>query len=403
MLKQLERSRAKPHLRDVDDLEDWVVNAAADTADMGDMLDRLSRRMNDIGIPVARATTMIQTLHPRYVAGTRIWYRGRGAAEDRTTYSPDGSEAYRRSPMKFVRENNVWMDVRIDRPHGYDIPMFDKLASEGLTHYLIAPVRFSDGTINGISWASDHPDGFSEEHVAIFRRLLAPLRLVIEIKGLRRIMPEILAAYVGQDPANRILNGAIHPGDVQNIDAAMLVCDLRGFTTLSNVEAPDKVVQWLNRYFSMVVPAIEEFEGEILKFMGDGVLAAFPVSAEPDKCDAPDRALKAGMKILDSLSCVGREDCEFDGYNPVVALHVGRVAYGNIGAGSRLDFTAIGSDVNLVSRLETRCKQLGECLVMSERFARHVTWPVKEIEREIIPGFADPVGVFRLDGYVPGR
>ncbi len=381
-------------------IESWLVSQARFLPNLGDVLEVLSDRLVGAGIPLCRSTTIIQTLHPRYVAVSRIWTCGEAMREERPVYNPDNLTMYERSPLRYVRENDCWINVRLDRDHGLDVPMLDRLASEGIVHYVLAPIHFSDGVINGVSWATDHRLGFTDEHVAIFDRLLKPLSLVVEIKGLRRIMPEILAAYVGSDPSRRILDGAIHRGDVQSTDAAMLVCDLRGYTSMSNNAEPARVVEWLNGYFDTVVPAIEDQGGDILKFMGDGVFAAFTVSEDPESCDACQRALKAAHNVLNNLGCV---ECMLDDYQPVISLHVGNVAYGNIGAGDRLDFTVIGSDVNLVSRLEGICKDLDRRLVMSERFASYISEPTQDLGRFALKGFEEKVPVFGLKSVERGN
>ncbi len=381
-------------------IESWLMSQARFLPDLGTVLEALSNRLVEAGIPLCRSTTIIQTLHPRYVAVSRIWTCGEAMREERPVYNPDSVTMYERSPLRYIRENDCWLNVRLDQGHDLDVPMLDRLAADGLVHYVLAPIHFSDGAINGVSWSTDNALGFTDEHVAIFDRLLKPLSLVVEIKGLRRIMPEILAAYVGSDPARRILDGAIHRGDVQSTDAAMLVCDLRGYTSMSNNADPDRVVEWLNGYFDTVVPAIEDEDGEILKFMGDGVFAAFTVSEDPKSCNACQRALRAAHKVLNNLGCV---ECMLDDYQPVISLHVGNVAYGNIGAGDRLDFTVIGGDVNLVSRLEGVCKDLGRRLVMSERFASYISEPVEDLGRFALKGFDDKVPVFGLKSVERGN
>src|SRR5690606_33775971 len=147
----------------------------------------------------------------------------------------------------------------------------------------------------------------------------------------------------------------------------MVTLDLRGFTALSDREPPERMTEWLNGYFDIAVPGIEAEGGEVLKFMGDGVLATFTVDGDPD--EACRRALRAAGSVIDALQgATGM----FAPYRPVAALHRGTIAYGNVGASDRLDFTAIGSDVNLLSRLEALCKSLDLTLLMSERFARGV-------------------------------
>lgn len=373
-------------------IETWLLTEALALPDLGVVLDRFAERLNTDGVSVARATTHVRTLHPRYVAVTRIWRRGRGSEEWRPLYVADGTiSEYVKSPLLHLHTTQEPLNVRVDGQHGLDIPMLDELKDEGITHYILAPIKFSDGAIHGMSIATDDPDGFNADQVAMFMGLLPALTLLMEIKGLRRVLPEILAAYVGSDPARRILDGDIHRGEIQKIDAAIMVTDLRGFTKMSNEQDADKVMHWLNRYFDTVVPSVEEQGGEVLKFMGDGVFAVFPVTESPEA--ASRDALTAAWKMLESMHCA---ECDLCSYDPVVALHLGTVAYGNIGAGDRLDFTAIGSDVNLVSRLERVCKDLDRSLVMSEQFSRLIEKETVHLGDHLVQGFREPIPVFGL-------
>ena len=373
-------------------IETWLLTDALALPDLGVVLDRFAERLNTDGVPVVRATTHVRTLHPRYVAVTRVWHRGTGSEEWRPLYVADGTiSEYVRSPLLHLHTTQEPLNVRVDRPHGLDIPMLDELKDEGVTHYILAPVKFSDGVIHGMSIATDNADGFNADQVAMFMGLLPALTLLMEIKGLRRVLPEILSAYVGSDPARRILDGDIHRGEIQTIDAAIMVTDLRGFTTMSNEQDADKVMHWLNRYFDTVVPSVEEEGGEVLKFIGDGVFAVFPVTESPEA--ASRNALKAACRILDLMH---HTECDMCSYDPVVSLHQGTVSYGNIGAGDRLDFTAIGSDVNLVCRLERVCKDLDRSLVMSEQFSRQIGAKTIHLGDHVVHGFRDPIPVFGL-------
>ena len=370
-------------------IETWLLHDALKLPDLGAVVEALANRLCAAGVPLARATSHVQTLHPRYVAISRIWEQGKGVREVRPLYDPAGLQDYQQSPLRMVRESQCCLDVRLDRPHGYDLPMFEEFRQNGLTHYVMMPLRFSNGAVNGVSWATAAAGGFTRDHLELFHSISPTLTLVVEMKALYRTMPEILAAYVGNEPARRILAGSIHRGEVQSIDAAMLSFDLRGFTALSDRESPERVTEWLNGYFDIVVPGVEAEGGEVLKFMGDGVLATFTVDGDPD--EACHRALRAARAVIDALRAAPQGVAP---YRPVAALHRGTIAYGNIGASDRLDFTAIGSDVNLVSRLEMLCKTLDVPLLMSERFAKGVGQLCVQLGEHRLHGFAEPVAVY---------
>lgn len=372
----------------------WLLAEGRFVSDIGGVIEALAERLNAAGLPVVRATSHVQTLHPQFRAVMRLWRPGRGVREMRPEHAMGDTDTYRLSPLKRVRDTGAWLDVRLDRPGDDDLPMYAELRDEGLTHYVMAPVAFADGMINGVSFATDRAGGFAPEHLGVLRALLPALSAVIEIRAIRRVDAEVLAAYVGRDPASRILAGAIRRGDVRHIRAAIMLTDLRGFTALADAEPEERVVELLNAYFDAVVPAVAEAGGGVLKFIGDGVLAVFD---EDKPGDARGRALGAGRAALAALAAARPEDVAPEAWLHMgVALHIGRVAYGNVGSRDRLDFTAVGRDVNLVSRLEALCVPLGRELLMSDEFARGLDEPALELGHFAFKGFRDMRAVYGL-------
>jgi adenylate cyclase len=192
----------------------------------------------------------------------------------------------------------------------------------------------------------------------------------------------LLDTYIGSVTAQRILAGNVRRGHAESLEVALLLCDLRGFTELSNRLPSARVLQLLDVYFDQVVPTITKMGGEVLKFMGDSVLAFF----HRDSAEAAAAvAVKSAVVALRRLARVSLPDADLQAG---IALHYGKVSYGNIGSGKRLDFTLIGPDVNLVSRIQASCNSGGQLLLMSQRFA----------------GLLDstqtiPVGPYRLRGF----
>lgn len=380
---------------EVADLVRWLVDEARFVPDTGEMLRLLSERLVAFGVPLARATTHIRTLHPEFRGITRLWRRGAMTEKITPRHGVEVTLAYRGSPLQYVSERREWLERRTDDPAAADVPMLAELRDEGITHYVMAPMIFSDGTVNGVSWATDAPEGFSERHLRLFHAIAKPLELVLEAKTLRRISSELLTTYVGRDPASRIIAGAVQRGDVERIRAAILLTDLRGFTALADTLPSERVIDLVNLYFDCVVPAVTAEGGEILKFIGDGVLAVFRVDGTAHSACAA--ALRAAKSALDILAETRRSDPL--GGIPLrmgVALHYGEIAYGNIGSGSRLDFTAIGRDVNFVERLERLCGPLERSLLMSAEFAAMLGEAVFEIGHFDFRGFRQRRAVFGL-------
>ena len=377
-------------------IAEWLVREGRFAGDMGAMLQSVSERLLAEGLPLARSTTHIRTLHPEFRGITRLWRRGESVEEDTPRHGVENTPSFLGSPLEYVIRTGDWLIRRLDAAAEAEVPIFAELRAQGLTHYVMAPLVFSDGIVNAVSWATDVPQGFSARDIAILRAVARPLELVAEAKALRRIGSELLATYVGRDPATRIMAGAVQRGDAERIRAAIMLTDLRAFTTLSDELPEPRVLDLLNLYFDCVVPAVRSEGGDVLKFIGDGVLAVFRVDGAPGlACRAAYRAAQAALEALASA----RQVDPLSGDLPLhmgVALHFGEVAYGNVGSGSRLDFTTIGRDVNFVARLERLCAPLERELLTSQEFAAEVDEPLFEIGHFDFKGFRQRRAVFGL-------
>ena len=280
------------------------------------------------------------------------------------------------------------MDDRRWSPH-------DIFLGRGLTELIIAPMIYGDAAraVSAVTFGTRRPTGFFPDEQSFLRRILPALRSAVELKMWRRTTRTLLDTYVGIDAEKRILSGHTRRGDVELLEAALMFCDMRGFTELSNRLSGERVLELLNIYFDQVVPAVTEGGGEILKFMGDGMLALFrDATGSSPSCAA---AFKAARLAHERLGAMSLPDVEL---RAGIALHFGEVSYGNIGSGERLDFTVIGRDVNLTSRIERLCGSTSQPLLMSERFASLLTLPgVTSIGWHVIKGFVEPIQLFALD------
>jgi adenylate cyclase len=207
---------------------------------------------------------------------------------------------------------------------------------------------------------------------------------------MRRSAASLLRTYLGIGPAGRVAAGAIRRGDIVAVDAAILFVDMRGFTALTERETPAAVLTVLDRYFETVAQAIVDRGGDVLKFMGDGVLAIFPFEQAGGAAAACGAAVGAVRAIRQGLTA---------GPEPVAvatALHLGPVLYGNIGSPDRLDFTVLGPAVNLASRLEGLAKQLDRPTVCSAPFRQAWGGTTEPLGAHPIRGLADPQPVFAI-------
>ncbi|MFZ1151094.1 MAG: adenylate/guanylate cyclase domain-containing protein, partial [Xanthobacteraceae bacterium] len=277
-----------------------------------------------------------------------------------------------------------------------DYGILHELRAEGVTDYFVAPLHFSSGEVHFSSWSTRQPGGFTDAEIEAIEAIIPPLARIGEIRAWYRVASNLLTTYIGKNAGERVLAGHIRRGDTEAIHAAIWLSDMRGFTTLADTLPPQDLVDLLNRYFDCQVPAIEEHGGEVLKFMGDGLLAIFPIGAEGDFPAICASALAAGKAARDNIAALhAAEDGPALRFG--LALHVGDVLFGNIGSGNRLDFTAIGPAVNLAARLEKLAGRLGRAILASEDFVDHCgDDDLQPVGRFAVAGFAAEQMVFGL-------
>jgi len=375
---------------------DWLIGEARHAPDGPSLLTGLCERLLAAGVPLRRASFNLRVLHPQLFGMGFYWQRD---AQDvrvfRAARGIEQTDLFRNSPMRVLFEGAGAVRQRLDLPDAaLAFPLFEELRAEGITDYVALPVSFTDGPIHGTTWASDRPGGFATEHLALIEDLLPLFGLLLEIHANRRLAIDLLDIYVGPSAGERILNGQITRGSGETVQAAIWYCDLRGFTELSERLGRDEVLACLNDYFDCMGAPIERHQGEILKFIGDAMLALFRLDDEPACGRAMQAALEARRAMLELNDRRRAQGLPALGFG--LALHTGEVMYGNIGTASRLDFTVIGPAVNLTSRIERLCRTLGLDLLVSDTFAEHCLCPMRSLGAHHLPGVARPVEVFTL-------
>jgi adenylate cyclase len=377
------------------DLINWIVEEGRDNDDLGAILEKVSERLVASGIPVCRTTLNMPTIDPAAAVLSFQWSREKGVT--RSTFAPGvtGGTQFRRSPIGYLVERNLSFERwKLEDPEVVGrFPLFQELRALGITEYALQLVPFSKGRTGlqgaALSMATDRAGGFSDAEIEEAARILPALSLVAYRIGLLHVATETLGAYLGPQTGARVLQGKIRRGDSQVISAALLLADLRGFTALVDRARGPEVVGWLNQHLECIGDAVTAHGGEILKFLGDGLLAVFaaePVGAEQACRDALSAAIEAGERNV-GLN-VRRSAAGGPTLDLTVALHFGDVVYGNIGTARRLDFTVIGPAVNEVSRMEALGKALGRPLLLSESIARHCGRPVLNLGPHALRGIA---------------
>lgn len=376
------------------DISRWLIGQARLSLDPVALIRGFCERLIGQGVPLWRLRAGQRLANPLASAWGVIWTRdGSGTHEylvPRTTLS---TGAYYGSPFQHVVERRQSFRRRLqDLDPERDHEVLHEMAAAGGTDYLAVPLEYGDGSVQGLSLVSDGEGGFADAHLALIEDLRQPLAAALEPTAMRRSTASLLRTFLGEGPADAVLAGAIRRGDRRHIEAAILFCDLRGFTTLSERLSEANLFAALDRYFEAVVEAVRGAGGDVLKFLGDGILAIFPIETAGGRAAACGAALQAVEQAREGLAGALAGDGSPLAF--VATLHVGEVAYGNIGSPERLDFTVLGPAVNLVSRLEELAKQLDQSLLCSAAFASALDIPLAPLGRFPLRGVAEPQEVF---------
>jgi adenylate cyclase len=385
----------------VSDVVRWLTNDTRDQRFIDNIFAELCVRLQRADIPVKRASLHILIHHPQWLGARILWADGMREAElERVDYDVTGRSEYIGSPANEIRDGaaevreNLERDPALGRKHA----VYDEMRAKGLTDYVAWPMRHTLGKQHIVTFATDRPGGFDDAHIAGLSSLLPVLALVSEIRVKNRLARTLLETYVGSHASELILAGATRRGSGTTVRAAIMICDLRDFTRISDNWPRDDVIDLLNGYFDAMSEPITRHGGEILKFIGDGLLAIFPLS-EPSACanllHAVAEARQAMVALNEKNGETGRAPLNYG-----IGVHVGDVMYGNIGSRARLDFTVIGPAVNMASRLETLTKQLGRPVLLSRAFADFVAsdFDLERVGEYPVRGFNDPIELFAFHG-----
>jgi adenylate cyclase len=383
---------------DLQKLTHWLIDGARSAVNPPQMVAELCERLVQAGLPLWRVGLFVRTLHPDILGVNFIWRSGAEVTTGTADFSFLDSPEFINSPLAIVFGEKREVRHRIDDPESKRFPFLDDMRAEGVTDYIALPLLATDGSAHASSWTTRQPDGFSDEQLSGLRSLMPPLARLVEITNQRRRASILLDTYVGNRAGERILGGQIRRGHTETMHAAIWLSDLRGFTALSDRLPAETVVDILNQYFDCQVSAIRSHGGEVLKFMGDGLLAVFPIAeADGDIHQVCARVLEAARESRASVEALHYPIGEtIERFRFGVALHVGKILYGNIGGGNRLDFTCIGPAVNLAARLEKIAGRLHRTVVASEGFAGICAGGWSDLGEFPIAGFSKAERVYGL-------
>jgi adenylate cyclase len=385
---------------------EWLIDGARSAVHPQEVLAQLCDRLVACGIPLWRVGVFVRTLHPQVTGRRFLWRPETGVEVGELPYERLDTPEFLDSPVSHVYATLAPMRRRLTDPdEAADFAVLRDLRATGATDYLASPLLFTDGTVHVVTWATRSRGGFTDEHIAGLEAVVVPLARVAENHALRRTARTLLDTYVGRRSGERILSGQIRRGHTEAIRAAIWLSDMRGFTALADRLSLQALISLLNRYFDCQVEPIVDRGGEVLKFMGDGLLAIFPFDGvgEADVKAVCEHALAAADESRRRIAELP-SDTIADGVGDLrfgIALHLGEVLYGNIGGGDRLDFTCIGPAVNLAARLEELAGKLGRSVIVSSDFAAHCAMPLVPLGEFALSGFAARQTVFGLVDETP--
>ena len=381
----------------IDAIAEWMLEPTADVSEGILTFDEFAWRLVAAGMPLLRATFHTATLHPQFLGTTVTWWRDTGeTVRVMIAHEVRDTIPYEKNPVARVCYGKETLRRRLDRPDdALDFRILGELRDRGGTDYFALPADGIYGVAYMLTFVTDRPGGFTDREIADLTRVGRRMSIVADRHNQWAITHNLLAAYLGENTGPKVLSGHIRRGGGMELAAVLWSSDLRGFTERSDRLPSERMIAILNALFEAQAAAIRAHGGEILKFIGDGLLAIFPIDEPSLLAPIAKAAVAAAHEAIDAVAGLGDHPA-MEGEPPleiVVALHAGTVHYGNIGAADRLDFTVIGPAVNLVSRIEAAAKTLGQPIVVSEELAAALDGVVS-LGRHYLRGLAAPHELF---------
>lgn len=380
----------RPQLARLFAFRHWMLETARGIADTAAIVVGVGERFLGCGLHLDQMTTVVEVRHSERAAVGRSWEPGKPPAEFFFPHRADGGTDFAGSPFGLAHDSRQWVRLDVARTPADAFAVVPALKAGGFTDCIAAPVTGSGGMRNGFSFATRRPGGFQADDLAILRFMMPAAAALMEILVTRRILAEVARIYLGAEPAKRVLAGDVRRGEIMPLRAAIVFADMRRFTDTSMRLSAQATVDLLNAYYDCVVAPVEARGGEILKFIGDGLLAVFHAGPGGES-GAAQHALAAAQEALERVAAVNAAGTAPARFAIGLGLHFGEAAYGNVGSGERQDYTIIGRDVNLAARIASLCGTIGAPLLLSQACAA------------LLPnGSVRPAGSYPLKGVAEG-
>ena len=381
-----------------DELNEWLVGEGRLLSDGVAIAAGYARRLVAAGVPLTRVRIGQHLANPLLSAWGVIW-TPEETAEYTVARATLATASWDGSPFQqVIADRSMLHKSLVGLDPETDHSIYRELAAAGGTDFLAMALEYGDGSAQACSFLTDDPGGFARTHLDLVAASRHALAAAFEPLAMRRSSESLLRTYLGSGPARAVVDGTILRGEHRAIEAAVLISDLRGFTAKSESWSEAALLHALDGYFDAVVQSVHAQGGDVLKFIGDGVLAIFPADggdSRPDRCRAALAAAIGANAALAALNAERRRG-GLDALAAGIGIHVGAVTYGNVGSPDRLDFTVIAPTVNIASRVQDLCGPLGEPVLITAAVAEWADAPVRSLGFHSVKGLEEPIEVFGL-------
>lgn len=381
-----------------DDINKWLMSQGRVLGDMTLIVEGYIALLIEAGVPLSRANIAQRFANPLLIGWGVVWTPSDTSSYEVTHVTLDTS-SYVGVPFHYVLTNHKPLHKNLlNLEEDNDHPVYAEFAAKGGTDFFATFLTYGDGSEHGCTYVTDAHDGFKEEELSLIQETRTGLSSALEPIAVRKSMASLLQTYLGVGPAKEVDGGTIKRGEQRKLEAVVMFTDLRGFTQKTETWEEKKLLEALNDYFEVVVQAVENHGGDVLKFMGDGILSIFPFESSDHSTERCREAIEAARDAITALVKLNQVRTQA-GENELamgIGLNRGTVTYGNIGSPGRLDFTVLGPAVNLASRVQDLCKTVGDPVLSTESVANANMEYFASRGHHEVRGLEEPVEVFAL-------
>jgi len=379
-------------------LAHWMMTEGRRSGDPVKVVSYFCSSLIKAGVPLWRVNIGQRFANPLLIAWGIVW-KPEGTESYDVTHERMLTDGYTGSAFDYILKHKspLHKSLRQLNPEA-DHMSYLEFAELGGTDYYATLLYYGDGSLHGCTFVTQAADGFSARHLEMIEAALPALCCALEPVTVRKSSKSLLRTYLGDGPSEAVWNGTIKRGERTTLEAVVMFSDLRGFTALSDTASEEDVFEALNGYFDVVVQSVEENGGDVLKFMGDGILSIFPISAQADRIQQCRQAARAAQGVLSGLCALnsGRSETDQPGLDIGIGINAGQVSYGNIGSPGRLDFTVLGGAVNVASRIEGLTKSTGHSVLATSIVAQASAEQFVSCGYHDVRGIARPIELFSL-------